>query len=109
MDAHFDKMIATILPDATPAQQARLKSIARSVHGDLNAVHAQLPQAHQRAHDLLLRSSVDRAGLEALRTEQMRQLDNASKRLAQALGDAAEVLTPDQRVRLAAHLQARSH
>ena len=40
---------------------------------------------------------VDRAAIEALRAEQLALADAASKRFAQALGDTAEVLTPEQR------------
>ena len=108
MDAHFDKMIASVLPDATAQQKARLKTIATSVHVDIRAIHAQFPQAHQRAHELLLRSTVDRAGLEALRVDQLRQFDVASKRIVDGLADAAEVLTPEQRARFAEHLKAHA-
>ena len=106
MDAHFDKMFAEILPDGTAEQKTRLKVVAKSVHADLGALHAQFRPAHQRAHALLLQSAVDRAGLEVLRVEQVRQVDLASKHIFQALGDAAEVLTPAQRVQLFAHLKA---
>lgn len=109
MGAHFDKMIASMLPDATAQQKARLKTIATSVHVDISAVHAQFPQAHQRAHELLLRSPVDRVGLEALRVDQLRQFDVASKRIVDGLSDAAEVLTPEQRARFAAHLKAHAN
>jgi protein CpxP len=105
-DAHFDSMLASVLPDATAAQKVRLRTIAKAVHGDMAGVHAQFPEAHQRAHDLLLRATVDRPGLEALRVDEMRQLDLASRRIVQALADAAEVLTPEQRLRVAAHLKA---
>jgi Spy/CpxP family protein refolding chaperone len=52
-------------------------------------------------HELLLAPSVDRAQIEALRAEQVRALDEASKRLVGAFGDAAELLTPEQRAALA--------
>lgn len=107
MDAHFDKMIAEMVPDGTPDQKARLKAIAKTVHADLGAVHAQFRQAHQRAHELLLRPVVDRAGLEALRVEQVHQIDVVSRRVVQALADAADVLTPAQRARIAAKHKAR--
>jgi Spy/CpxP family protein refolding chaperone len=106
MDAHFDKMIAQMLPDGTPEQKARLKAIARSVHADLGGVHVQFGQTHARAHNMLLQPTIDRAGLEALRVEQVRQVDVISKRVVQALEDAAEILTPEQRARLAAHHKA---
>ena len=109
IDAHFDKIFAQILPDGTPKQRAQLKVIANSVHTDLDAFHAQFRTAHRRAYVLMLQPSVDRAGLEALRVEQVKQADLASRRIVQGLADAAEVLTPPQRVRLAAHLEAAHH
>jgi periplasmic protein CpxP/Spy len=109
IDAHFDKMFTEFLPDGTAEQKARLKVIAKSVHADLGAVHARFGPVHQRAHALLLQSTVDRAGLETLRAEQVHQIDLASKRIVGALADAAEVLTPAQRARLSAHLKAHGH
>ena len=106
MQAHLEKMIAAMLPDATPEQKTRLMAIAASVHGDLNAAHAQFGQAHQRVHDILLRPVVDRAALETLRAEQIHQMDVVSRRIVTALADAAEVMTPEQRVRFGAQLQA---
>ena len=108
IDAHFDKLFTEILPDGTPKQRAQLKVIANSVHTDLGTFHSQFRTAHQRAHVLLLHSTVDRAGLEALCQEQMQQADLVSRRVVRGLADAAEVLTPSQRVRLAAHLAAHN-
>ena len=109
MEAHLDQHIAEMVPDATAEQKARLKAIAGRVHADMGAFHRQLHDAHGRAHALLLGPTVDRAGLEALRAEQMRQLDAASRRLVDAIADAAEVLTPEQRQRVAEHFQAHPH
>jgi Spy/CpxP family protein refolding chaperone len=109
MDAHFDKMIAAMLPDATPEQKRRLKAIAGPIHADLGTVHGGLRQTHERVHDLLLAPRIDRAGLERLRAEQMGQLDTVSRRVFNAVADAAEVLTPEQRTRLAEHLKSRRH
>jgi len=107
MAAHLDKMIATMVPDATAEQKAKLIEIAKGVHADLGAVHAQLGQAHKRLHDILLQPVIDRAALEALRVEEMQQIDAASKRVVTALADAAEVMTPEQRVRFGEHMHVR--
>ena len=102
MEAHFDQHIAQMLPDATEEQKARLKTLMATFHGELGTVHGQLRDAHVRAHALLLGPTVDRAGLEALRVQQMQALDQASRRMFATLADAAEVLTPEQRQRIAA-------
>jgi protein CpxP len=109
MEADLDRHIAQMVPDATEEQKARLKAIAGRVHAEMGAFHGQLRDAHRRAHALLLGPTVDRAGLEALRAEQLRQLDAASRRFVDAIADAAEVLTPEQRRRLAEHMEARPH
>jgi protein CpxP len=104
---HIDKMIEKIAPDATPQQKARLGEIAKSAFADLKPVHAQLREAHQRAHDLLMQPVIDRGALEALRAEQVQRLDAVSKRLLTAVEDAADILTPEQRVRFAEHMKNR--
>jgi Spy/CpxP family protein refolding chaperone len=50
-----------------------------------------------QAVTLLTAPTIDRTAIERLRTEQMALADSASKRIAQALADVAEVLNPEQR------------
>ena len=56
--------------------------------------------ARQRGWMLLTQPTLDRTAIEALRTDQLALADQASKRFAQAVGDIAEVLTPEQRRKL---------
>jgi Spy/CpxP family protein refolding chaperone len=56
---------------------------------------------------LLSAATIDRAAIEALRAEQVALADATSKRLAQALADTADVLTPEQRVKLAERVSRR--
>jgi Spy/CpxP family protein refolding chaperone len=60
--------------------------------------------ARAAARDLLLQTTIDRAAIEKFRTEQLALADAFSKRVAQAIGDMAEVLTPEQRHKLADRL-----
>ncbi|MES2898341.1 MAG: Spy/CpxP family protein refolding chaperone [Pseudomonadota bacterium] len=106
---HIDKMVEHILADGTPQQKARLSEIAKAAFADLMPVHAQFRDAHKRAHELLMAPSIDRVALEALRAEQMQRADAMSKRVLAAVADAAEVLTPAQRVRFAEHMKKRMH
>ncbi len=53
--------------------------------------------------------AIDRVALEQLRVEQIARMDKVSKRLLTAVEDAAEVLTPEQRVRFHDHLKKRMH
>lgn len=104
---HIDKMIARIAPDATAQQKARLTEIAKSAFDDLLPAHAQQRAAHKRAHELLTQPVLDKAALEALRVEQVQRVDAISKRVLAAVTEAAEILTPEQRVRFAAHMKKR--
>jgi Spy/CpxP family protein refolding chaperone len=104
--AHVDKMIEPFAADASPDQKARLAAIAMSAMAELGPMHAQLRQAHARAHTLLIAPVVDRAALEQLRIEQMQRMDLLSRRILAAVEDAADVLTPEQRAKFAEQLHA---
>lgn len=106
---HIEKMIERIAPDATAQQKARLNEIAKSAFADLRPVHGQLRDAHKRVHELLMAPVVDRGALEAIRVEQVQRVDAVSKRLLTAVTDAADILTPEQRVRFAEHMKKRMH
>ena len=109
MDRHAAAMADRVLANGTPEQKARLISIMRSAHAEIGPMHQQLHQAHERARTLLMQPHVDRAALETLRAEQIRQIDAASRRFVQAMGDAADMLTPEQRALLFDHMQAQNH
>ena len=83
--------------DATAEQQEKLRAVAKAAVKDLVPMREKALAARQRAPELLTRPTVDRAAIEAFRAEQIALADAASRRIAQALADAAEILTPDQR------------
>jgi periplasmic protein CpxP/Spy len=93
--------------DATTEQQDKLRAIVKAAVKDLLPLLGERQAAHERARDLLTRPAIDRAELEKFRSEHMAMWDTASKRIAQALGDAAEALTPQQRQKLAEFLAER--
>jgi periplasmic protein CpxP/Spy len=86
--------------DATAEQQQKLEAIVKSAVTDLAPMRDKVRATHQKVRELLTATTVDRAAIEKLRTEQVATMDTLSKRIAQAVGDAAEVLTPDQRRKL---------
>jgi periplasmic protein CpxP/Spy len=93
--------------DATEAQKQKLGPIVKDAVRDLQPLHEKVHAARKRGVELLSAPSVDRNALEALRAEQIQSADAASKRLASALADVADVLTPEQRKSLAAHFERR--
>jgi Spy/CpxP family protein refolding chaperone len=86
--------------DATTDQQSKLQGIVKAALNDLLPMREKAFTARQQARDLLTQPSIDRGAIEKLRAEQIATADTASKRIAQALGDAAEVLTPEQRKKI---------
>lgn len=87
--------------NANAEQKAKLIAIATAAAKDTFAMREKMTGMRRAALDLLRQPTVGRDKIEALRAEQMAAVDALSKRLAQAVGDAAEVLTPDQRKDLA--------
>ena len=98
-----DRMVRhlSIEVDATAEQQDRLRAIVRSAVRDLVPLREKAMNSRQRGRDLLTQTTVDRAAIESLRADQMALADQASRRVSQAIADAASVLTPDQRRKIA--------
>jgi len=93
--------------DATAEQQDKLRAIAKGAVKDLVPMREKAQSARERAHALLTQPNVDRAAIEAFRVEQMALADEASRRIAKALGDVTEVLTPEQRRKIGDHVGQR--
>jgi Spy/CpxP family protein refolding chaperone len=91
--------------NATAEQQEKLRVIVKAAVTDLLPLREQARDARERGRTLLTQSTVDRAAIEAFRAEQIAKADAASKRLAQALADAADVLTPEQRQQIGAFIE----
>ncbi len=108
-DKRIDKMVNRMLDDvgATADQKQRVAQIAKDAAKELMPLRAKHHAARGRAADILAQPSIDRNAIEQLRVEELQLGETASKRFTQALADAAEVLTPEQRVRLAAKWKKR--
>jgi Spy/CpxP family protein refolding chaperone len=83
--------------DASADQTEKLRTIVRGALKDLLPLRDQMRADRQRAIDLLTGPNVDRGAIERFRVERVAMADQASKRIAQALTDAADVMTPEQR------------
>jgi len=104
-EKHLDAMLKHILPDGTAEQKTKLRAIAKSAMDDLRPLHAQHEALHQESVKLLSAATIDRPAIEQERQKILHLLDQATLRITQAVEDAAEVLTPEQRLKLAEHLQ----
>ena len=90
--------------EATDAQQDKLRAVVKAAVKDLVPMREKAQSARLKARELLTQPTVDRAEIERFRTEQIAFADTFTKRVTQAIGDAAEILTPDQRRKLNDHL-----
>jgi Spy/CpxP family protein refolding chaperone len=93
--------------DATEEQKVKLTEIAKAAAKDLQPLREKVREARKQGMELLAAPTIDRGAIEQLRAEQIRAADAASRRMVQALADVAEVLTPEQRQKLAERMQKR--
>jgi Spy/CpxP family protein refolding chaperone len=102
VENHADRMVRhlSIEIDATAEQQDKLRAIVRDAIKDLLPMREKIMSARATARDLLTQQTVDRAAIETFRTDMIATHDAVSKRLVQAVADAAEALTPEQRRRI---------
>ncbi len=102
-------MVRMMLADvnATPEQERRIAEIMSTTMTELRPVRRQHLDARRQVMDLLAQPSIDRRALEALRAQELAAAEQASRRITQSLADAAEVLTPAQRTRLAERMRDR--
>jgi Spy/CpxP family protein refolding chaperone len=92
---------------ATADQRAKIQSIMKAARDELRAQHEGARALHQQMAQLLSAAQLDPAAIEATRAKIAAQHDAASKRMTQALLDAAAVLTPEQRQKIATQMAAR--
>jgi periplasmic protein CpxP/Spy len=83
--------------DATADQQVKVANIAKAAIADLRPLREKAQAARAQAVTLLTAPTIDRSAIERLRAEQIGLAETASKRIAQALADATDVLSPEQR------------
>jgi Spy/CpxP family protein refolding chaperone len=100
---HVQAMLTKI--GASDAQKSQIAGILKPAFAEMAAARDAHSAAFRQFHEAITAPSIDRARLESLRAEQLKSLDEASKRLVTAISDAAEVLTPDQRAAIAKQIE----
>jgi protein CpxP len=93
--------------DATAEQQDKLQAIVHATVKSLLPVRDKILAARATGRELLTQPTVDRAALEKLRADQIATHEAVSKQLVQAVADAADVLSPEQRRKIADMLPPR--
>ena len=95
--------------DATPEQEARMETVVRTAVEALLPLHEQ-HRAHRRAMLAeLARDEVDAARLESLRRKELELADLASARILDAVVEATDVLSAEQRGELLERVTRHGH
>jgi periplasmic protein CpxP/Spy len=95
------------LVNGTPEQRTKLLALAQAAMADMKPLREQLSGARKRGMELLAAASIDRGAIDKLRGEQIQLMDGISRRMSAHMMDAAEVLTPAQRVIVADKMKQR--
>jgi periplasmic protein CpxP/Spy len=98
----IEQMLTQI--DASEAQRSQVKQIMKTAAEELRPQHEALRKLHAEGLALLTTTTIDASAVEALRLRSQAQQEQISKRMSQALVAAANVLTPEQRSKLAEQL-----
>jgi len=94
--------------NATDAQRAKIKQIVQAAATDLKAQREQTRALHEKAMQIFTAPTVDAAAAESVRQQLLQQHDTASRRMLQAMLDTSNVLTPEQRAKLAERAKERA-
>ena len=93
--------------DATAEQKAKVTAILQATAKDVTSLRDRHYADARRIRDILSAPTIDRAGLEYIRTEELSLADQASQRILEGVADSAEVLTVEQRAKLAKRVDER--
>jgi len=95
--------------DASSEQKAKASTIVKAALEQGQPLAEKMRDNHQQLHKLMSAASLDKAAIENLRADQLRLADEASKLATQTLENVAEVLTPEQRAKLAEKMDHHGH
>jgi protein CpxP len=103
MEYRVDKMLSKA--GASDDQKTRFMSIVTTTFNQVRPERETRMAMRDEIIKLIEAPTIDRNAIEALRAKQMSQFEERSKAIAKAVADAAEILTPDQRRKLAEELK----
>lgn len=92
---------------ASAEQRDQIRQIMEAARGDMKARRDEGKALRDKAAALFSQPDVDVAAVESLRKEMLQRHDQASQRMTQAMLEAAKVLTPEQRAKLAEAMKER--
>jgi Spy/CpxP family protein refolding chaperone len=104
---HVEFMVdrALKVAEATPEQKQKIDAIVEKAFADHARFGEQHKALHTQALEIFAADTIDRDKLEELRVKHLQIAQQGSKQLVTVLADIADVLTPEQRQKLAAHIK----
>lgn len=91
--------------DATDQQVAEITALVTETAQDLRGLRGEMRASRKQLQALLTAEQIDRVALEGLRAERLADIDRMSQEITDTVADVAELLTPEQRVVLAEHIE----
>ena len=106
---HMGRMLDRMLDGlgATDAQRAQIKQITQAAATDMKAQREAGRALREKGMQVFTAPTVDAAAAEQLRQQMLAQHDQMSRRTLQAMLDASQVLTPEQRAKLGERMKQR--
>lgn len=108
---HIEKRVDKALTGTTATQDQKTKvtAILQAAFTDMKGTHAKRVETRKALQDAMSAPTIDPAKIEAIRAEQVKMMDDSSKRFTKALIDAGNVLSADQRQAFFKVWNERSH
>lgn len=102
---HIERMLDVV--NATDSQRSQIEAIFKAARQDLAGQRDAGRKLHEQLATLYTAPNIDAAAIESVRAQMSAQHEAASKRLSQASIEAARVLTPEQRAKIADVMKKR--
>jgi periplasmic protein CpxP/Spy len=103
---HIQHMLDDL--NASDAQRAQIKQIVKAAATDMKAQREAGRALHEKAMQVFTAPAVDANAAEQLRQQMLVQHEQMSRRVLQAMLEASNVLTPEQRAKLGEQMKKRS-
>ena len=94
---------------ATAEQKTKVTAILQAAFTDLKGTRAQRAEVRKALEAAMSAPTIDPAKIEQIRSEQVKMMDDSSKRFTKALIDAGNVLNAEQRQAFFKVWNERSH
>jgi Spy/CpxP family protein refolding chaperone len=105
--ARVERMLT--VAGASSEQKTKINQILKRAFEQAAPLRRKAADTHRELGRLLTSAKIDRTAIERARAEHVAATDQSGRIMVKAFADAAEVLTPEQRARIAGAMAERSH